>query len=190
MSDQLQIVLLISEQEALRRLSAGIDEQRPNPRIGIAFSKRPKFVGTKEFIGRVEGNRFFVRKRPAFRSSFITVLTGVVEPSGNGCRITAGFPTQSFRVAKIILTVLGVLVFAPFLTAALITLAAWLSGNSDAATISGLMLSVMTPFAAALLGVAALFYGLLTFGKYQRKSEMKAVAEFVRNLFKDVTAAG
>lgn len=76
------------------------------------------------------------------------------------------------------------------LIAALVTLFAWLGGNSDAATITGLGFMVMVPFVAAFLGITAIFYGMLAFGKYQRKSEMNAVAEFVRNLYKDVTVAG
>lgn len=190
MSDQIQIVLNVSPQETLRRLFTAIDEERIEPKIGLKFLKGPNFIGTKEFIGRIEGNHFRVRRRPRYRSSFRTFLTGVVEPLGNGSRIAASVPKQSFRVAKIILMIIGILVLVPVLLVALVTLIAWLSGNSDVTTIGGLVLMVMVVFVASFLGIASIFGGMLMFGRYQRKSEMNAIVEFVRNLYRDVTVAG
>jgi hypothetical protein len=58
------------------------------------------------------------------------------------------------------------------------------------ATIDGVGLLVMVPFAAAFLGIVTIFGGLLMFGTYQRKSEKTDIFEFVRSIYRDVTVAG
>jgi hypothetical protein len=184
MSDQLQLDLNISPQESLWRLSSTIDEERIKVGFGVAFA------GTRDIIGKIDGNQFRVRRRPRHRSSFITFLTGVVEPLGNGSRVTASFPKSSFRVAKIILMILGTLIFVPILLAAIIALVAWLSGNRDVATIAGIGLLFMVPFAAVFFTMLAIFGGMIMFGRHKSKSDKVVISEFVRSIYRDVTVAG
>lgn len=109
---------------------------------------------------------------------------------GNGSRVTASFPTSSYRVAKIILMILGTIILVPFLLGAIIALVSWLSGNRDVATIAGFALLVMTPFAAAFLFIVAFFSGMVMFSRHKSKSEKIVITEFVRGIYRDVTVAG
>ena len=84
-SRNLEYVVALPPRDVLRRLADRIDEERW-PSLTVSG-----YAGRKPFLGRIRGNRFLLRKRPAHRNGFAPRLTGTVVEDRHGSRITARF---------------------------------------------------------------------------------------------------
>ncbi len=75
--------LPIPHEDALRRLSAAMDEERWWT-VWFDFGKRP-------FAGKVRGRKFHIRKRHNYRNAFVPVLYGEVQRTPTGSKLIGQF---------------------------------------------------------------------------------------------------
>ena len=187
MNNNVQMTVNILPQEVLWRLSSVIDDMQPQGGFGIALSNTPKYKGTKEFIGKIQGNRFQLRRRPRYQNSSAPTLSGTVEQSANGSEITATFPTGlgGLPVKKI--------AFWAFLIVALgflISTTLFFAGNYIFSSSGMMMLGVIGFMFSIAIAVAAIiitvFLGILTAGRSAMASEKQSIVVFLESIFRDV----
>ncbi|MHC4480579.1 MAG: hypothetical protein ACYS1C_06375 [Planctomycetota bacterium] len=83
MAREVQMELSIPPDEALGRLAGAIEEVDRFPPLHLGQS------GSKDFVGRVEGDSFRFHLRAHYANPLAPVCSGTVEPDAGGCRISA-----------------------------------------------------------------------------------------------------
>jgi len=164
----ININLSITSQEAIDRISLFMDKSK--------FLWNFKRVGNKGFLGRIQGNNFFVYKRISYRNSFNPYLIGRIDQTDCGCNIQAEFKLNSFVRLFLIMWFAGIVFF--FLLGFLVLLGGQLADSVD----PKVFVVIAVPLVMLGGGIALVHYGR----KIGKKEENVLRNAFLR-LFDDVS---
>ena len=163
----------LSSQQVLSQITESVDQEGPSSLAGL--------LGTKPFIGKIDGNTFRIKKRRHYWNGFVPLLYGHVEPVGEESLITVQIQTRRLTFATIWMTVWTGLAGLFSIVSMLVFTTALMLGNTEALT------GVTKPIAVAFILVPVL---LLVCGVWIIKSwkhlanvEEMALGEFVGKLF-------
>ena len=155
--------LTISANEALSRIASFMDE--------VKLFWRFRYTGEKSFLGRIEGNRFFVFKKSDSRRGLPT-LSGIVTQTDSGCAVQVRFKSNSFERVFIIVWFAMVVFFL------LIGLLLFLKGHLSNSLEPEIFMAIIVPLAMLIFGIIFSYSGM----KF-RKREEKQLTETFLELF-------
>lgn len=173
MAREIEYRVRLSSQQVLSRITESVDREGPSTLAGL--------LGTKPFIGKIDGNAFRIKKRRHYWNGFVPLLCGHVEPTGEESLITVQIQTRRLTFATIWMTVWIGLTGLFSVVSTLVFTTALMLGNTEALT----GLSKSTAVAFILVPVLMLIFGVWIIKSWKRltNAEEMALAEFTGKLF-------